>query len=269
MKTEAQPVFHPTLGASIPEAGWVPAPRYLLRRSRVIHYMKSLNPNRFLDIGCGPGALLADAARLGIQAEGFEMAESARRLGARILEGLDIPIHDGPSQQWAGLFDLVGAFEVLEHIEDDQHALNEWREWVAPGKHLMLSVPAHPSRFNAADVWAGHYRRYTRKRLETLFQEAGFKIEALECYGFPLATILEWPRAWVYGRQLRKANANPESGSAERTAQSGTNRSVDSRFWPFLASPLGTAMIQLFAWLQKPFMKTALGNGYLVVARKI
>src|SRR3546814_13621988 len=63
---------------------------------------------------------------------------------------------------WQSTFNMVCAFDVLEHIEDDRLAIQEWIRWLAPNGKMILSVPAHRSRWGAGDVWAGHYRRYDR-----------------------------------------------------------------------------------------------------------
>ena len=63
-----------------------------------------------------------------------------------------------------GAYDLVCAFEVLEHIEADQAALCRWRERVRPGGWLLISVPAHQSLFGATDVRVGHFQAVRRRR---------------------------------------------------------------------------------------------------------
>ena len=62
------------------------------------------------------------------------------------------------------MFDLVCAFEVLEHIEDDVAALREWGAKVRPGGYVMISSPAFPDRFGPFDHFAGHFRRYDRQQ---------------------------------------------------------------------------------------------------------
>src|SRR3546814_6549126 len=69
------------------------------------------------------------------------------------------------------------AFEVLEHIEDDHAALRQWLGWLKPGGILLMSVPAHPSQWNAADVWAGHFRRYRKRELLGLVEENVLELE--------------------------------------------------------------------------------------------
>ena len=73
-------------------------------------------------------------------------------------------------------FDLVCAFEVLEHIEDDVAALVEWQEYLRPGGWLLVSVPARPAHFDVADELAGHYRRYAPEDVRRLVVERGSPI---------------------------------------------------------------------------------------------
>src|SRR3546814_20907381 len=96
------------------------------------------------------------------------------------------------------------AFEVLEHIEDDHAALRQWLGWLKPGGILLMSVPAHPSQWNAADVWAGHFRRYRKRELLGLVEENGLELEHVECMGFPLANITERMQARGIERALKE-----------------------------------------------------------------
>lgn len=58
---------HPVFGPVAPELGWVPAPRYLLRRSRVLRLLATVERGRLLEIGCGAGVLCQEVARLGFR----------------------------------------------------------------------------------------------------------------------------------------------------------------------------------------------------------
>src|SRR3546814_7757828 len=98
---------------------------------------------------------------------------------------------------------MVCAFDVLEHIEDDRLAIQEWIRWLAPNGKMILSVPAHRSRWGAGDVWAGHYRRYDRNDVEQLLVSCGMEVEHLECYGFPLANATELLRSEEHTSELQ------------------------------------------------------------------
>ena len=182
----------------------------------------------------------------------------------------DVHIHANAPATWQGTFDYVLAFEVLEHIERDDDALRQWAGWLKPGGRLVMSVPAHRARWSASDVWAGHFRRYERTDMAKLLDASGLTVISFECYGFPLANIIEPIRAWLHVRALRRDRANPESPAlrAANTSRSGTERGVESRLYPLQSSIIGTAIMRFSFLLQGLFARTDLGTGYLVVARK-
>lgn len=260
---------HPVYGVSVPEKGWVPALRYALRRDRILGLVAGLprtrNP-RVLEVGCGSGSLLSDLARMGYSCEAVESSPAAFELATYVNRDLpQVRIHLEPQPGWEQSFDLVMAFEVLEHIEDDAGALAQWRSWVRPGGRILLSVPARMSRWSASDLWVGHYRRYERAGLLALLERVGFDIEHHECYGFPLSNATEKVRSWVDGKRMREAGSS--AGTLEsRTARSGVERSLDSRIYPFQASWLGVQGFRALCWMQERVLDRELGTGYLVLA---
>jgi SAM-dependent methyltransferase len=254
---------HSLFGLSAPERGWVPAPRYALRRDRLLALAGRLDRGRLLEVGPGAGALLADLQALGFSCEALETSEEALRLAGQLNPGMRIA--RAPAADWTEAFDALVACEVLEHIEDDLAALEEWRGWLRPGGHLILSVPAHARRWSATDVWAGHFRRYEKDDLRRLLEQAGFAVVELECYGFPLSNLVEPLRAWSHRRALRR---RPASGLEEATAQSGVERGLEARLWPLQAGAPGRLLFRAAFRLQEAFRHRDLGTGYLVVARR-
>ncbi len=90
------------------------------------------------------GALLHDLADRGYSGVGVELSGKARSIAREVLAGderfsIEASVPDGPAES----FDLLTAFEVLEHIEDDAGALASWLELVKPGGQILISVPAH------------------------------------------------------------------------------------------------------------------------------
>lgn len=254
---------HPLFGLTAPELGWVPAPRYALRRARLIALARPLGGGRLLEIGPGAGALLSDMADLGFTCEALETSEEAFRLASEL--NPEVRISREPRDDWRGAFDALVACEVLEHIENDRATLAEWRGWLRPGGHLLLSVPAHERRWDATDVWAGHFRRYEKDGLQSLLESSGFEVVELECYGFPLSNLIEPLRNWSHRRQLRRR----EQGSLQAaTAQSGVERGLEARLWPLQASAPGSLLFRGALRLQEAFRHRDLGTGYLVLARR-
>jgi SAM-dependent methyltransferase len=114
-------------------------------------------------------------------------------------------------------FDVVCAFEVLEHIEDDVAAVKEWSSLLRPGGHLLLSVPAFQRLFSVGDEMMGHFRRYDPDVMKDVLTRGGLADVSLRVYGFPLCYLLDAPRTYLRNRQLSATSRTME----DRTASSG------------------------------------------------
>jgi SAM-dependent methyltransferase len=107
--------------------------------------------------------------------------------------------HHGPLQE-QGLaeasIDLVGIFEVLEHVPDDVDLVRELARITRPGGHLMLSVPLGMKYYNAYDRFMGHVRRYEPNELRTKIESAGYVLERFEVRASsprePVASLMVW-----------------------------------------------------------------------------
>jgi SAM-dependent methyltransferase len=165
-----------------------------------------------LELGAGEGAVGVRLARryryVGVEPDERSSSKARRRL-ERTGAGKVVATLPG------GTFDLVCAFEVLEHCEDDEGALRDWAARVRPGGRLLLSVPAFTRRFGPSDRKAGHFRRYERGQLASLLVGAGLEPESIELYGYPFGNLLE--AVWNVAARLRVGTGS----SADRTAASG------------------------------------------------
>lgn len=258
------------LGPAWPEYGWVPAPRYLLRRDRILAMLRPVPSCRILEVGCGAGALLHELSANGFSCSALEASKAARELAVRVGDGApaSLDLHSEPQPYWQGQFALVMACDVLEHIEDDGAALRQWRQWLAPDGRLLLSVPAHQHKWSEADVWAGHYRRYEREKLAQLVEQSGFSIERFECYGFPLANLSEMIGAYLYTRTVIHDGADTESARRSNNDRSGIDRSSMTRLFPLLNSLPGRLLLRLAFTVQRSFLRLDIGSGYLIMARR-
>ena len=82
-------------------------------------------------------------------------------------------------------FDVVAAFDVVEHCEPEALAVAELARVLGPGGRLLLSVPAYQWAWSDHDVRAGHHRRYTRPRIVAALEAAGLRVER-STYAFAL-----------------------------------------------------------------------------------
>jgi len=98
-----------------------------------------------------------------------------------------------------GSVDTIVCLNVLEHIEDDRRALENFRRMLAVGGKLVLLVPARMSLFCDMDRHLGHFRRYEQGPLLQLVRQAGFEVTCLERLNW--VASLGW---WFNGKVLRK-----------------------------------------------------------------
>lgn len=257
----------PLLGPAAPEEGWVPAPRYLLRRQRILRQLRDMHPCDVIEIGCGAGMLLQELSMRGFHCEALETSPQARELIDRLTKkgGHAISVHDTPEVSWAGRFPLVMAFEVLEHIKDDVEAMKQWASWLAPRGTLLMSVPAHPRLWSAADEWAGHYRRYRKSDLIRVVTAAGLEIEHIECFGFPLGNLTERMQARGIKRRLPETHGDIDHQA--NSNRSGVERDHVMRWYPIMRSLPGRLALGGAFAAQAVTHKLPLGNGYLLRAR--
>lgn len=206
-----------------------------------------------LEVGCGQGALGARLAQryhyVGVEPDEASSGVARQRVAAL---GRGEVRQASVAELGDERFDLVCAFEVLEHIEDDEAALTEWAARLRPGGWVLLSVPAYQRRFSAADTLVGHFRRYDPPVLADLLRRCGFTDVDLRLYGMPLGYALEAGRNAIGRRRLA---GTAEVSIADRTAGSG-------RLW----QPSGTArgtVIRLatvpFRLAQRAFPNTGVG----------
>jgi SAM-dependent methyltransferase len=145
---------------------------WMLRR----HFPQARN---LLEIGCGTGYVLKRLrdAFPGLSLHGTELfgeglAYARERLGAAaVLQQMDatrLPFRDE--------FDVIGAFDVLEHIEDDRLVLANIHRALRADGGLLLTVPQHQWLWSQTDVAARHVRRYGRSDLCAKLADAGFEI---------------------------------------------------------------------------------------------
>lgn len=257
--------FDRQYGAFLP-GRWVPAPRFVLRRDRILALVGRLRPGKVIEVGCGAGSLLCDMARRGHDSTGIETSTQALEIASEMTAGLDnAAVRSSAASTWDSQFDLLMSFDVLEHIEDDAAALTQWVGWLKPGAAAVLSVPGHRKMWSPRDAWAGHFRRYDRKDFTDLVEQAGLRIERVECYGFPLSNLTHWLGNLSVRGQDFAGGANDTAGA---TAASGTDRSTHVRLFGVQRSLPGRAAMALACLVQKLFLRTDLGDGYIIVARK-
>lgn len=160
---------------------------------------------RLLDAGCGSGGNLSLMARYG-ELYGFEYdAEAAQAAAARGVATVATgSLPDGvPFGDTA--FDLIGMFDVLEHLEHPVEALRALGSRLVPGGAVVLTVPALPMLWGPHDVTHQHFRRYAASTLRSTIVQAGLQVDYLSYFNMlllPLA-VLQRVRERFFGYDVQ------------------------------------------------------------------
>ncbi len=174
------------------------------------------NADSFLEVGCGTGFVLS-----GIAHAYPEMAVSGSEI---FLAGLSHAAQRVPSAHFMQMdarqvpfvdeFDAIGAFDVLEHIKEDETVLAQLQRAMKPGGVLLLTVPQHPWLWSASDEYACHVRRYTRAEIEQKVLTAGFELLRSSSFVTSLLPVMMLSRAL----QKRKTKAFDPAGELKINA---------------------------------------------------
>lgn len=145
---------------------------------------------RILEVGCGTGHNLPMLQRFGrvdaIEVDGAARAIASRRLGHAVINA-PLPKLHGVADS---TYDLIAILDVIEHIEEDVAGLAALKRKLRPGARILITVPAFPWMWSAHDVANHHKRRYTRRTLRRLVDDAGLRLEMMSWFNsllFPLA----------------------------------------------------------------------------------
>jgi SAM-dependent methyltransferase len=172
------------------EAFWADAPAdpepWAWARRRALLLGEARPGERVLDLGCGTGRFVAALRDAGCDAVGVEIAEAALERARAVAPGADLRLlaGDGSIPLEHGSVDLVWCSEVLEHVADGAHLLQEARRVLRPGGRILVTVPYH-GRVQAAVIGAlrfdehfdpqgQHLRFFTRASLRASLVAAGF-----------------------------------------------------------------------------------------------
>jgi SAM-dependent methyltransferase len=107
---------------------------------------------------------------------GSEIYSAGLGFAAQRIQHAEFVQLDARRMPYEDEFDVAGAFDVIEHIDDDEAVLASLRGAVLPGGGVLLTVPQHPRLWSAADEYAHHVRRYTARELEHKVRRAGLEI---------------------------------------------------------------------------------------------
>lgn len=150
------------------------------RNALILWALEKYFPNfeSLMEIGCGTGFVLTGIASSFPKRRlvGTEIFASGLRFAMQRLPGATLMQMDARRIPYEDEFDVVGAFDVLEHIEDDETVFKNMFRAVKPGGGILVSVPQHQWLWSPVDDYACHVRRYSAGELHAKIDTAGFEI---------------------------------------------------------------------------------------------
>ena len=249
------------------------APNAWLRYDLVARMLPA-DARTVLEIGCGQGAvgtrIAATRDYLGVEPDATSFAAAQARIAAlgrgEVRNGMVDDVVDAGQ-----VFDLVCAFEVIEHLEDDRAALAGWVQRIAPGGSIMISTPAFPSKYGEWDAIVGHYRRYQPAAFAQLLRDAGLVDPQVVVYGAGLGSVLETARNLIGKRRMTRSGTpmpakgtdGQVDGSTMAALTSGSGRLLQPPAAAGIAVQVATAP---FRAIQRRFPTR--GTGLVATARK-
>ena len=142
-----------------------------MRRQTLYDIMKTIptqeSNKKYIEIGYGSGIFAYEFYKMGFDVYGFDLSQSAYDTAQELFnyDKHRLNLKKYLTDEDNAAYDMLGAYEVLEHIEDDFGVLLKWRELLRENGLLLLSVPAHMKNYGLRDKWAGHVRRYEKEYL--------------------------------------------------------------------------------------------------------
>jgi SAM-dependent methyltransferase len=205
---------------------------------------------RFLEIGCGTGFVLSGLGQAipTLELAGSELFLDGLTFARERLPGVPLYQMDAHRIPFEAEFDVLGAFDVLEHIDEDQAVLRQMYQATRIGGGVLLTVPQHPSLWSTVDDRSCHKRRYTRRELVSKVESAGFKV----CRVTSFVTLL-LPVLWL---------------SRRRSSEVGTG----DRFREYPMSPTVNRVLEAILTIETCFIRGGgslpAGGSLLLVAKR-
>lgn len=165
------------------EAGsfWFRSRNRLLIWAMQRYFPEAMN---FLEIGCGNGFVMSGIRQAFPQLTltGAEIYSEGLGFAGERLPGVELFQMDARQIPFSEEFDVIGAFDVLEHLKEDEEVLSHMHQATKKGGGILLTVPHHNFLWSPADEFAHHVRRYETRELREKVMKVGFSVVRLTSF---------------------------------------------------------------------------------------
>ena len=177
----------------------------------------------FMEIGCGTGFVLSGVQRAlpELALCGSEIFSAGLSFAAKRLPGVELFQMDARRIPFQEEFDVIGAFDVLEHIKEDEAVLTQMYQATRSEGGILITVPHHPFLWSASDDFARHARRYTTRELTDKVRKAGFEVLRITAFVSFLLPLL------AVSRFKQRFSRHPFDPSSEFDINSSVNTALE------------------------------------------
>ena len=196
---------------------------------------------QILEVGCGPGANLEMLKEFGsvagMEPDDFARARAGKISGCPVKKGF-LP-HDIP---FTGPFDMIGAFDVIEHVEEDAASIKALHGLTKPGGYALFTVPAYMFLWSLHDERNHHKRRYVLPQFRALLEGGGYRVEFISYYNTFLLPLVAGVR---FLKNMLKITDSPD----EELPGAAVNRillavfSLEKNLLKFFPLPAGVSIV--------------------------
>lgn len=223
------------------------------RNRLIIYAIKHYFPQaqNFLEIGCGTGFVLQGIEKNlpHLTCSGSEIFSRGLEFANQRLSKTTLFQMDARKIPFTEEFDIIGAFDVLEHIEQDQDVLGQMYQATKIGGGIILTVPQHPWLWSQSDTYAHHFRRYVKQDLIIKLKAAGFKVVKVTSFVSLLLPLM------LISRLNQQSKSKKYDPSSELKVSGTLNQILEK-------------VLDIERWLIQLGLSFPLGGSLLVIAYK-
>lgn len=219
----------------------------------------------FLDAGCGIGDLSRHVASRGWCGKAIDFSDIALERARQNLESLSqIRVEKKSLFEEAETFQTIFLLDVLEHIENDETALQKIASLLCPNGHAVITVPTNPGEWRWDDDFYGNYRRYT---VDEMAQKlTGARLEPIVFWDFT------FPIFWIARRLYTRIKYPRNLINKDKLIRTAESSSVDAWSIPLLSDLLQRVSLPwgFLYKIQFAYFKDKLERGHemIVLGRK-
>lgn len=177
----------------------------------------------FLEIGCGTGFVLSGIGQAfpNLVLSGSEIFSEGLSFAAKRVPGAELFQMDARRIPFREEFDVIGAFDVIEHIRQDEEVLAQMHQATRKGGGILITVPHHPFLWSDSDDFARHVRRYKTRELRSKVTTAGFQVLRITSFVSLLMPLL------VLSRFKQRLSRKPFDPSSEFQISAPVNAALE------------------------------------------